>query len=406
MINRYQLSNGVRVVEEPMPSIRSTSIGIWILSGSRNETNRNNGISHLIEHMLFKGTPTRSARNIAESFDTIGGHANAFTSKEYTCLYAKVLDQNAHEVLDLMFDMFFNSSFNEEELEREKNVIYEEIAMTEDTPDDIIHDYLHNVSFGNHPLSFPILGDEEALKQIDRDKILSYKDQYYSSDRIVISVAGSIPEGFDNKIDKLFSTIPDKSSSNDLLTTSYSNETLLKKKETSQAHLCLGYPGVHIGDHSIYALTVLNNVFGGSMSSRLFQKIREEMGLTYSIFSYHSSFRDNGLLTIYGATTTEQLDLLEDEIYKIIEDIKQHGITRKELDKTLQQLNGQIVLGMENPNSRMHHNGRNELLEQSHLTVNELIQAFENVTLNEIQKIADYIFKNQPSKACILPSNV
>ncbi|TFB23164.1 insulinase family protein [Filobacillus milosensis] len=406
MFNRYKLPNGVRVVEEHMPSLRSLSIGIWILSGSRNEAINLNGISHLIEHMLFKGTPNRTARDIAESFDSIGGHANAFTSKEYTCLYAKVMDQHASYTLELMFDMLFNSTFEVEELEREKNVIYEEIAMTEDTPDDIIHDYLHDVSFKGHPLSQPILGEPDTLKEITREEIISYKEKFYSADRIVVSVAGNVPDGFHKNIEELFSKLHPNNSFNDQLEATYNVESMKKEKDTTQAHLCLGYQGVPISDESVYSISILNNVLGGSMSSRLFQKIREELGLTYTIFSYHNAFRDNGLLTLYGATTLEQFEQMEHEVYQAINDIKLNGITDKEFSNTVQQLKGQLVLGLENPNSRMHRNGRNELLNQPHLSLDDLIEKFESVSKQDIQEIARYSFKNEPSKACIFPIDV
>ncbi|RPF55946.1 M16 family metallopeptidase [Aquisalibacillus elongatus] len=406
MIRRYQLDNGLRIVEESLPSLRSVSIGIWILTGSRNESYAYNGISHLIEHMLFKGTQTRNARDIAEAFDSIGGDTNAFTSKEYTCLYAKVMDQHTNYALDLMFDMIFNSTFDEDELEREKNVIYEEIAMTEDTPDDIIHDHLHEVSFKYHPLGKPILGNHDTLEGITRDDILKFREEYYTSDRIVISIAGNIPEGLYEKINELFSDLPSNSSSNDELMTSYNIEVMKQHKETTQAHLCLGYEGIPIHHDSIYHMAVLNNVLGGSMSSRLFQKIREELGLTYTIFSYHNAFRDNGILTVYGATNLEQLDLLEQEIQLTVEDIWKHGITEKELNNTIQQLKGQIVLGLENPNSRMHRNGRNELLGIEHIPLNSLIQQFEQVTHRGIEELAQKTFSQKPSKACILPQDV
>ncbi|MFD2638323.1 M16 family metallopeptidase [Piscibacillus salipiscarius] len=406
MINRHELSNGIRVVEEYLPSLRSVSIGIWILSGSRYEVDQNNGISHLIEHMLFKGTSTKSARDIAEAFDAIGGHANAFTSKEYTCLYAKVMDQHADFALELMFDMIFDSTFDEDEIEREKSVIYEEIAMTEDTPDDIIHDYLHDISFKQHPLSKPILGEHKTLESITRENILDYKEQFYTSDRIVISVAGNVTKELSKKIQKLFSNVPNSTSNEDLLMKHYSNDSIRKEKDTAQAHLCLGYKGVPVGDDQIYDINILNNVLGGSMSSRLFQRIREDLGLTYTIFSYHNAFRDNGLMTIYGATTVDQMHQLEEEIYITVQNIKQEGITDKELYNTIQQLKGNLVLGLENPNSRMHRNGMNELLNQPHLTLDELIYKFEHISRDDIVTLADQIFNNSPSKACILPLDV
>ncbi|MGM8214519.1 M16 family metallopeptidase [Bacillaceae bacterium W0354] len=406
MVKKHVLNNGVRIVEEHFPYVHSVSIGIWILAGSRNENKNYQGISHLIEHMLFKGTESRSAKDIAETFDAIGGQTNAFTSKEYTCVYARVIDQHAPHAFDLLADMFFNSTFDTEELEREKKVILEEITMTEDTPDDIIFDYLHEASFKDHPLASPILGSKDTLNAFTREDIIQYMDQYYTTDRIVISVAGNIKKELIDQIKDVFSAMPKQQSQPDVLYETFHDNKIEISKETAQAHLSLGYKGLPIGERSLYPLLVLNNVLGGSMSSRLFQVIREEKGLTYAIFSYHSAFRDNGLLTIYGATSPNQIDYMNEEILKIIRELKNNGITDKELNNTIQQIKGQLVLGLENPSSRMHRNGRNELLNQPNLTIDELIKKIDEVKHHQIKEIADYLLNIEPAKALILPKNV
>lgn len=406
MVKQHLLNNGVRIVEEHVEHVNSVSMGIWILSGSRNENEKLEGISHLIEHMFFKGTKTKTAKQIAESFDMIGGETNAFTSKEYTCIYARVMDQHAIYAFDILSDMFFHSNFDEVELEREKKVVLEEILMTEDTPDDIIFDYLHQTSFENHPLKTPILGTEGSLKEITRDDILKYIDQFYTPDRIVISIAGNIQEGLIEHIKNTFSQLKSKHSTEDELFAFFNQDEVKKIKETQQAHLTLAYRGLPIGHEDMYPLLVFNNVLGGSMSSRLFQTIREELGLTYSIFSFHNAFRDNGLLTIYGATSPHQIENMHEAIIKIVKDIKEHGISDKELNNSIQQIKGQLVLGLENPNSRMHRNGRNELLNQPHNSLQDLIRKIESVNHSSIKEVSHHILNSDPAKALILPEGV
>lgn len=406
MVIKHRLNNGVRIVEERFPHVHSVSIGIWILSGSRNETEKNKGISHLIEHMLFKGTEKHSAKDIAEAFDAIGSQTNAFTSKEYTCIYCRVIDHYSIYAFDLLADMFFNSTFDDVELEREKKVILEEIAMTEDTPDDIIFDYLHQVSFKDHPLASPILGTEQSLLSITREDILNYMNDFYTPDRIVISVAGNTNDQLIEHIKKTFSEMSVEKNVEDQLYQEFHSGKIEKRKETSQAHLSLAYQGLNVGHKSLFPLLVFNNVLGGSMSSRLFQVIREEKGLSYAIFSYHSAFRDNGLLTIYGATSPNQVDYLNEAISKILLELKDNGITDKELQNTIHQISGQLVLGLENPSSRMHRNGRNELLNQPHLSIDEVMKKIERVTHGEIKEIAAQILSTEPAMALILPKNV
>ncbi|MBL3615937.1 insulinase family protein, partial [Bacillus sp. RHFS18] len=235
------------------------------------ETPDTNGISHFLEHMFFKGTNTRSAREIAESFDRIGGQVNAFTSKEYTCYYAKVLDEHANYALDVLADMFFHSAFDEDELKKEKNVVYEEIKMYEDAPDDIVHDLLSKATYGNHSLGYPILGTEETLSSFNGDSLRQHMDDFYTPDRVVISVAGNVTEQFIKDVEKWFGTYEAKGKASGISEPEFHYEKLTRKKDTEQAHLCLGFKGLKVGDPDIYDLIVLNNVLGGSMSSRLFQ---------------------------------------------------------------------------------------------------------------------------------------
>ncbi len=404
MINRYTCKNGVRIVLEKIPTVRSVAIGVWIHTGSRNETESNNGISHFLEHMLFKGTTTRSAREIAESFDSIGGQVNAFTSKEYTCYYAKVLDEHAKYALDILADMFFNSTFVEEELKKEKNVVYEEIKMYEDTPDDIVHDLLTKVTYENHPLGYPILGTEQTLSSFTGDTLRQYVKEHYTPENVVISIAGNVDESFISTVEQYFGSYEGKSDRQDVHKPVFHANHTARKKETEQAHLCLGYKGLEVGNENIYSLIVLNNILGGSMSSRLFQEVREQRGLAYSVFSYHSSYKDTGMLTIYAGTGSNQLETLYETIQQTLDQMKETGITQKELDNSKEQLKGNLMLSLESTNSRMSRNGKNELLLRKHRSLDEMIESINAVTKENVDALIGQIFTNEFSASLISPT--
>ena len=405
MIDRHTSKNGLRIVLETVPAVRSVTIGIWVLAGSRNETVHTNGISHFIEHMFFKGTKTRSAQDIAEAFDSIGGQVNAFTSKEYTCYYAKVLDTHKEYALEILADMFFNSVFDEDEMEREKSVVFEEIKMYEDTPDDIVHDLLALATYGEHPLGYPILGTEKHLKSFTQETIHTYMKQYYTPDNIVISVAGNVDDSFIPAIENHFNGFESNMERPEIIKPIFLANDISRNKDTEQAHLCLGYNGLPIGHESSYSLVILNNVLGGSMSSRLFQEIREKKGLAYAVFSYHSSFLDNGLLTIYAGTGKEQLPELQETSTQTVEAFVEKGLTNKELINSKEQLKGNLVLGLESTNSRMSRNGKNELLLNRHRTLDEMIKEIDGVSQSSIQKIIQSVFEQPASTALIAPKS-
>ncbi|MDQ0245734.1 putative Zn-dependent peptidase [Bacillus fengqiuensis] len=404
MIKRYTCQNGVRIVLENIPTVRSVAIGVWIGTGSRNETPELNGVSHFLEHMFFKGTKTRSAREIAESFDRIGGQVNAFTSKEYTCYYAKVLDEHADQALDVLADMFFNSTFDEEELKKEKNVVYEEIKMYEDTPDDIVHDLLSKAVYEKHPLGYPILGTEETLETFNGDTLRQYMNEMYIPENVVISIAGNVEESFIKKAEQYFGKYETGHEPTAFVTPEFHANHLVRKKETEQAHLCLGFKGMQIGHKDVYSLIVLNNVLGGSMSSRLFQEVREQRGLAYSVFSYHSAYRDTGMLTVYGGTGSNQLDMLYDTIQETLYQLKDQGITEKELHNSKEQLKGNLMLSLESTNSRMSRNGKNELLLSQHRSLDEIIDLVNNVTKESVDNLAKDIFTDTFALSLISPS--
>jgi predicted Zn-dependent peptidase len=353
--------------------------------------------------MLLKGTAKRSARDIAESFDRVGGQVNAFTSKEYTCLYARVLDEHATYAIDILADMLFNSTFDEGELRKEKQVVFEEIKMYEDTPDDRVHDLLSQASFGYHPLGYPILGTENSLDAFQPDVLKAHMNSHYLPENIVVSIAGNVDESFIGKVESIFSGYHAKSDMNPYTQPVFHSGKIAKKKDTEQAHLCLGFKGFPIGDQHIYEMIVMNNILGGSMSSRLFQEVREERGLAYSIFSYHTAYKDSGLLTVYGGTGADQIEALYETIFNTINDVVEKGITEKELDNSKEQLKGNMMLSLESTSSRMSRNAKNELLLNRHRTLDEMTSAINAVTLKDVGEVARDVFKNDFSCSVISP---
>jgi predicted Zn-dependent peptidase len=403
LIQKFETPNGLRIVLEKIPTVRSVSIGIWIGTGSRFESTEVNGVSHFLEHMFFKGTEKRSAQEIAEAFDGIGGQVNAFTSKEYTCYYAKVLDDHAQIALDVLSDMFFNSRFETSELEKEKNVVLEEIKMYEDAPDDIVHDLLAQASFGSHSLGYPILGTQQTLKSFSDKTLRDYLNDQYTAENVVISVAGNVDEEFIQQVEKIFSNVEKSKQNREYIAPSFLAEKLVRKKETEQAHLCLGFNGLAIGHEDIYSLVLLNNILGGSMSSRLFQEVREKKGLAYSVFSYHSSYHDNGMLTVYSGTAPHQLDELYETIMATLDGIGKNGITEKELTKGKEQLKGNLMLSLESTNSRMSRNGKNELLLKNHRSLDQMIEEINSVSITNVNRLSSDLFSKAYSIALISP---
>lgn len=404
MVIKKKLPNGVRLLLENIPTVRSVSIGIWVGTGSRYENESNNGISHFIEHMLFKGTQTRNSREIAEAFDKIGGQVNAFTSKESTCYYAKVMDKDAGYAMRVLADMFFHSRFDKDDMEKEKQVIGEEIKMYEDTPDDLVHDLLSATSFAHHPLGYPILGTQKTLSDFGPDDLRAHMRMHYTPENIVISVAGNVPVEFLNEIEDIFSLyeIPDADERQPA--PSFNPGKIARKKETEQAHICLGFSGYSSRDRSMAPLMVMNNTLGGGMSSRLFQEVREERGLAYSVFSFHTAFKDSGLLTIYGGTGANQIEDLGKTILESIHRLTDHGISDKELESSKAQIKGNLIFGLESTNGRMGRNAKNELILGRERSIDETIALIDAVTLGDVHRVAQEVFEKPYSCSVVSPT--
>ncbi|MDF2556680.1 MAG: zinc protease [Bacillales bacterium] len=405
-MEKYTCQNGVRIVLENIPYVRSVAIGIWIKTGSRNEVAANNGVSHFIEHMFFKGTTTRTAKEIAECFDGIGGQINAFTSKEYTCYYAKVLDNHSQFALEVLADMFFNSTFVDEELAKEKNVVLEEIKMYEDTPDDMVHDLLGRATYGSNTLGYPILGTEEALNSFTSETLKNYINECYTPEKVVISIAGNIDANFIKEVEKIFGSFKRECKACEIEKPQFHFENIYKKKETEQAHLVLGYQGLDAGHDDMYSLIIMNNILGGSMSSRLFQEVREQRGLAYSVYSYHSSFQDTGIVALYAGTGANQVEKLFETLQGTLTKFKSEGVTEKELKNSKEQLKGSLMLSLESTNSRMTRNGKNELLLGKHRSLDEIVNMIDAVTADSIHNRINATFGEQFSSALIGPGNI
>jgi predicted Zn-dependent peptidase len=389
MHQKVVLENGTRIVVEDVPGVRSVALGIWIGTGSRNESPEEAGISHLIEHMLFKGTARRTARQIAEAIESVGGQMNAFTSKEYTCFYVRLVDEHLPIAIDVLTDMFFSSLFKDEDIEREKKVVQEEIRMYEDTPDEIIHDLFAQTIWSGHPLGRPVIGTMDSIAGISREAVLAYYRKHYCPGNLVLAMAGSLThEAAVSVLRPLFEgavagspDIPGRSPEAQAAVTSIA-------RPLEQVHFCMGVPGPSEHDERIYTLQVINAVLGGGSSSRLFQKVREERGLVYTIYSYFTPFNDTGLFTIYAGTNGENFRDVLELAWQEIELFVERGITPEELARTKEQIKGNLLLASESVTHRMHRLGKSELVYNRLITPEEVLAKVNAVTREDVQALA------------------
>ena len=392
MVYLYQtvtLDNGVKVLTEDIPHVRSVVVGIWVNVGSRDEEPAQAGISHFIEHMMFKGTEKRSARDIAEELDAVGGQLNAFTTKEYTCYYARVLDKHFDLALDVLFDMLFNSRFAAADIDRERNVILEEVKMYEDTPDELVHDVFATTIWHGHALGRPIIGTAEVIGSLTREDILQYYRRHYVPENMVVAVAGQIEHArVVEKIRSAFAGRRGSAAPRTLVRPQPRPEVTCRTKDTEQVHLCLGVPGLPLDDERIYVFQLVNTILGGGLSSRLFQEIREQRGLVYSVYSYHSSYHDAGLFGIYAGLSKQNVAPALELIFKEIRDIQQNGVNEQELRRAKEQLIGNLWLSLESVSTRMSRLGKSQLYLGKIQTPEEIVARVEKVTGEEIKVLA------------------
>ncbi len=393
------LNNGIRIVLEKVPFFHSVSVGVWIKAGSRYESAGENGISHFIEHMLFKGTKNRCAREIAAEIDNIGGVLNAFTAKECTCYYVHVMDEHIQIGIRLLADMLKNSLFDAAEIKKEQGVVCEEIAMVEDTPDDLVHELAAKGLYGCNPLGQTILGPKENVLSFNRDAIAQYMKKRYTADNIVISVAGNIDE--QKVLDMLSCEFSDSIHTGNIIDGSKDSVARGDKsiiscvKDNEQMNMCITFEGVGNEDPLFYPLTIFNGMFGGSMSSRLFQSVREEQGLAYSIYSYQNSYDDCGTYNIYAGMNPSQTQKVIDLVSKEITTAIENNITNEELSAAREQIKGSLILGTEGARSIMSRNGKMLLLKNKTEPIENIITKLNDVTVQDVANAVNKVFNGK-----------
>ncbi len=391
MYRKLILDNGIRLVTEQIPTLKSVTVGIWVNAGSRDESPAEAGYSHFIEHMLFKGTSTRSATDISREIDALGGEMNAFTTREATTFYVKVLDQHLPKALDLLSDLFLRSRLGQKEIEKEKQVVLEEIRMVQDDPEDLVQDLHTKLVMGRHPLSRPILGRESTIVRISRRDLLEYIDTHFCPEEIVVAIAGNFDQ---RQLEKTMARIFGgyRTSSNGISRKRWPPElqggTMIKQKSLEQVHLCVGFEGIAAGHKDRYAVYALNAVLGGSVSSRLFQEIREKRGLSYSIYSFLSGYSDSGTITVYVGIRAREVERVLDLVYREIRKLARHGIDGHELKRTQDQMKGSLMLSLESSHSRMNKLAKDELIGGTHTTLDDLIKEIDGVTEQQVFQIA------------------
>ena len=394
-IRRTVLANGVRLATERMPHVRSVSVGIWLTRGSRHEPTQNPGIAHFVEHMLFKGTPGRSAEEIAQQVDSIGGQIDAFTSKEYAGYYLKVLDEHLPLAVDILADLICNPLFAEDEIEREKKVILEEIKMVEDTPDDLVHEMFAEGFWANHPLGRPILGTPASVSGLDQATLRQYFSQTYVAENFVVVAVGNLEHEqvrdlFERALEKAPRTGPAAEQSAPQVVPVIQ----VRKKDLEQSHIVFGTEALPQHHPERYAGYALNTTLGGSMSSRLFQNVREKRGLAYSVFSGLSAYQDAGALSIYAGCANDAVAELIDVVVAEIRQMKAGGLDPIELRRAKDHLKGSLMLGLESTSSRMSHLARQEMYRDSTFGLDEMLAAIEQVSAEDVLRLADRFFSN------------
>ena len=396
MYQRTVLKNGIRVVSENIPSVRSFSVGMWIISGSRDEDSEENGISHFIEHLVFKGTKSRTAHDIAKEIDSVGGILNGFTEREYTCFHAKVLDQHWPLAIELLSDIFLNSIFDLNEIARERNVVLQEIKMVEDTPDDYIHDLFNQVFWKGYSLGSPILGEKERVSSFDRETICRYFDDHYRANHLVISIAGSFDhEKVIQRIEHTFGGLHKRMEVGKRKSPESNPTVSVFPRDLEQVHLCLGTRGISQIHSLRYAGYVLNTLLGRGMSSYLFQEIREKRGLAYSIYSYRPAYFDVGQLVVYAGIAKGSLKAAVRLIIDQFDRLRKEKVRGEELKRTKEQLKGNLLLSLESSDSWMTRLAHNEIYFGEHIPVEEVIQGIERVTSEEVSQLAQDIFREE-----------
>jgi predicted Zn-dependent peptidase len=400
---KSQLDNGLRLLTERLPHVKSASVGIWVKVGSRNERDEEAGVSHLIEHMIFKGTERRSALDIAKEIDQVGGMSNAFTSKEFTCFHAKVMADHLPMVTDLLTDIFLYSRFDSRDLERERQVVLQEIKMIEDTPDELAHVLFARNLWPDNSLGRAVMGSAETVGSVDREKVKEYLNRTYVPDRIVIAATGDVDH--DRLVDLMsdgFKGLPPNHDDKPLRRPRTRPGVNIIAKDLEQVHICLGceFPGIM--DETRYTAALLNVLLGGNMSSRLFQEIREKRGLAYSVYSFYSAYLDSGMMGVYAGVdpgkTPETVKLIRAEL----DQLRQGAFRSEELKAAQEHLKGSIILGSESVDNRMTRLAKNEITYQRHIDFDEVLASIDRVTAEDLAQLADKYFQTENLSMTVL----
>jgi len=390
------LPNGIRVITEPMPSLRSIALGCWVDTGTRDELPNEQGASHFLEHLLFKGSETLSARQVSEIFDSIGAESNAFTSKENTCYWTRLLDQDLGTGFDVLSEMIQKPAFRQNEIDAERQVVIEEINMNDDDPDDVAFENFSIATFAGHPLEAPVLGTRDSIRGMSRDDIHGYWKRRYGAGSMVVAAAGSLEhEAVVDMVASRFGDWSGDSVDHEFGPNTPVSKVSITRRDTEQAHVVIGGMGLTRSDERRWAFEVMNHVVGSGMSSRLFREVREERGLAYAVYGFRLAYADAGAWGVYVGTTPTQTDtalnVIRDELSKVVAD----GITEEELERAKGSMRGGLALSLEDPNSRMVRLGRDELSGMPHLSVDERLVKLEAVTLEDVQGIATDLFTGQ-----------
>lgn len=392
-IRREVLPNGLRLVTERMPHVRSVSLGVWLTRGSRHEPTVHEGIAHFVEHMLFKGTARRSAEDIAQQIDSIGGHLDAFTSKEYAGYFIKVLDEHVSLAMDVLADLVTSPAFAADEIEREKKVVLEEIKMVDDTPDDLVHEIFAETLWPAHPLGRPILGQRDTVGAITRDALVSYFRDAYVAPNFVVSAVGNLEhERIRDLVASAFDGAGREGAGISAVPPVPASDVVMRTQDLEQSHVCIGGPGLAYGDDDRYVAFALNTMLGGSMSSRLFQNVREKRALAYSVFSSLSSYRDTGAVSIYAGCANDAVHEVIDVVMAELRKLKAEPLAPGELQRAKDHLKGSLMLSLESTSSRMTHLARQEIYGDAGETMDDMLAAIERVTDDDVTRVAHRLF--------------
>jgi predicted Zn-dependent peptidase len=389
------MPNGIRVLSESAPYVDSVSVGIWVGAGSRWEDPSVYGISHFTEHMLFKGTERRTAKQIADEMDSLGAHLNAFTDKEYTCFYAKALKEHLDVAMDVLTDMTLNSLLEPVEIDREKNVVLEEIKRHEDTPDDLVHDVFAQNIWQRHPLGNPVIGTRKTVKSLTQERLRDYMAQEYAPDNMVISAAGNLEhEKLVGIVENLLGSWSGKRTAGDAIGVKPAKHVTYRRKRTEQVHFCVGVPGYAQSHNDKYTLAIIDSILGGGMSSRLFQEIREKRGLAYAIGSYSASYREAGMFVVYGGTSLGNFDETLGLVRKEFGDIVENSATDTEIERAKNQIRGSLVLGQESMSNRMSRMAKSEMYFGRIVPLAEIVSSVMGVSRDDVSRVAAEMFSD------------